>query len=117
MRQVVVERDTRCARTLVSFADEATFASAFPYATTRSGKSSASPVRKRRVRHCPLTGRVARYFDPLTRTPFADLAAFRALRYLYRLHLDTGAPAIELLRQFRKGEICVGDSTEDAPDE
>lgn len=110
MRQVVVERETRCARTLVSFADEATFASAFPYAG--SGRLSSAPARKRRVRHCPLTGRVARYFDPLTRTPFADLAAFHALRHLYRLHLDTGTPAIDLLRQFRKGEISLVDSTD-----
>ncbi|EUB58915.1 Vacuolar protein sorting-associated protein [Echinococcus granulosus] len=106
MRRMLVERNARCARTLVSFADEASFAAAFPSyaATTTSGKrtdSTSSPSRKRQMHHCPLTGRVARYLDPLTRTPYADLAAFRALRHLYRLHLETGASAVDLLRRFR----------------
>ncbi|KAL5104820.1 hypothetical protein TcWFU_000745 [Taenia crassiceps] len=112
MRRMLVERDARCARTLVSFADEASFAAAFPSytAATTSGKraSFTSPSRKRQMRHCPLTGRIARYLDPLTCTPYADLAAFRALRHLYRLHLETGASAVDLLRRFRSGEIKLG---------
>ncbi|VDM26760.1 unnamed protein product [Hydatigera taeniaeformis] len=113
MRRMLVERDARCARTLVSFADEASFVAAFPSyaANTTLGKRSgltSSQSRKRPMRHCPLTGRIARYLDPLTRTPYADLAAFRALRHLYRLHLETGASPVDLLRRFRNGEIKLG---------
>jgi hypothetical protein len=32
---------------------------------------------------CAVTGKLAKYFDPLTRKPYADLAAFRKLRADY----------------------------------
>ncbi|VDD82861.1 unnamed protein product [Mesocestoides corti] len=106
MRQMLVNRNLRCARTLVSFTDPASFTATFP--STAPGKRSGQAPRKK-TRFCPLTGRVAAYLDPLTRTPYADLAAFRALRYLYRLHLETGTPAIDLLRQYRSGELRIAD--------
>lgn len=110
---MLVDRSARCSRTLVSFADEATFAAAFPSAAQTAGRSLSQSGRKRRVRHCPITGRVARYLDPLTRTPYADLAAFRALRHLYRIHLQMGTPAAELLRRLRKGELRLGSPLEE----
>ncbi|KAL7057958.1 hypothetical protein AAHC03_017225 [Spirometra sp. Aus1] len=109
--QMLVDREAKCSRTLVTFTDPASFAAAFPSAAAASRQqqmTSKQPGRPRkRTRYCPLTGRLARYVDPLTRTPYADLAAFRALRYLYRLHLETGTPAIDLLRQYRTGQLRV----------
>ncbi|KAM3173155.1 hypothetical protein ACTXT7_013054 [Hymenolepis weldensis] len=113
MRKMLVDQSAKCARTLVSFADEATFAAAFPSMVPAAGSKSSAPGRKKRVKHCPITGKVARYMDPLTRTPYADLAAFRALRHLYRIHLETGTSATELLRRLRAGELRIGGSTED----
>uniref|UniRef100_A0A0V0J650 Vacuolar protein sorting-associated protein 72 homolog n=2 Tax=Schistocephalus solidus TaxID=70667 RepID=A0A0V0J650_SCHSO len=110
--QMLVDREAKCSRTLVTFTDPASFAAAFPSAVAASRQQqmtgSKQPGRPRkRTRYCPLTGRLARYVDPLTRTPYADLAAFRALRYLYRLHLETGTPAIDLLRQYRTGQLRI----------
>mmetsp|Transcript_2710 Transcript_2710/g.5001 ORF Transcript_2710/g.5001 Transcript_2710/m.5001 type:complete len:153 (+) Transcript_2710:522-980(+) len=44
------------------------------------------PVVKRNVEQsakCPVTGMSARYMDPLTKLPYANLAAFRQLRAMY----------------------------------
>lgn len=118
MRRMLVDQSAKCARTLVSFTDEATFAAAFPsVASTAPGGKTSAPSRKKRVKHCPITGKVARYMDPLTRTPYADLAAFRAIRYLYRIHLETGTPAAELLRRLRAGEMRIGGSNDDGMQE
>lgn len=112
---MLVDREAKCSRTLVSFTDAASFAATFPSASAKQqqqlqASNSAPPPRqapRKRTRFCPLTGRVARYLDPLTRTPYANLTAFRALRYLYRIHLETGQPAIDLLRQYRSGELRI----------
>ncbi len=116
MRQMLVNRNSRCSRTLVTFTDPASFAATFPSAAAAAaanagGKRAGQSLGPRKkTRYCPLTGRVAAYMDPLTRTPYADLAAFRALRYLYRLHLETGTPAIDLLRRYRSGELRIGEN-------
>lgn len=111
MRQMLVNRNSRCSRTLVTFTDVASYATMFPSSTEANAKSSSPtvvPPPRKRTRYCPLTGRLAAYLDPLTRTPYADLAAFQALRHLYRLHLETSTPAIDLLRQYRNGDIRIG---------
>lgn len=55
---------------------------------------------------CVITGRPARYFDPLTQQPFADVSAFKLLRYYYGVYLREAFPEqrdrpemVEFLRQ------------------
>jgi hypothetical protein len=44
---------------------------------------------RREYRVCAVTGRPARYFDPLTKLPYADMAAFRTIRDKYKEFLMT----------------------------
>lgn len=90
----------RSSRNFVTFTDESDFKAVFPRA---AGSRSGRPRLRDQV--CPLTGERARYMDPLTRTPFASLAAFKALRALYAMAIRTGERSIDLLRKFRQGEI------------
>jgi len=60
----------KCSRTFLIFSDDKTAKDYFN-------------IPKRRVRPrviCPITRLKARYFDPITQTPFATAKAFRCLR-------------------------------------
>lgn len=62
-------------RNFISFSDEHTLREIFPRT-----KPKAPDVQQK---VCPITGLVAKYFDPITQTPFANLYAFKALRALH----------------------------------
>ncbi|THD18231.1 Vacuolar protein sorting associated protein 72, partial [Fasciola hepatica] len=110
---IIADRDARCSRNLITFADSATLRAAMPRTATPLPEPSAVapvppvPRPRRRMRICPITGLPARYLDPITLTPYANLAAFRVLRRLYAIHLETNAAPIDLLREYRSGNIPV----------
>uniref|UniRef100_A0A914HF05 Vacuolar protein sorting-associated protein 72 homolog n=1 Tax=Globodera rostochiensis TaxID=31243 RepID=A0A914HF05_GLORO len=45
--------------------------------------------KRREFRVCAISGQPARYIDPVTRLPYADMDAFRVLREKYRQFLET----------------------------
>ncbi|TPP62464.1 Vacuolar protein sorting associated protein 72 [Fasciola gigantica] len=110
---IIADRDARCSRNLITFADSATLRAAMPRTATPLPEPSAVapappvPRPRRRMRICPITGLPARYLDPITLTPYANLAAFRVLRRLYAIHLETNVAPIDLLREYRSGNIPV----------
>ncbi|VDP96526.1 unnamed protein product [Echinostoma caproni] len=110
---ILANRDARCSRNLITFADLKTLRAAMPRTITplpepgAVAPSAPIPRPRRRMRTCPITGLPARYLDPVTLTPYANLAAFRVLRRLYAIHLETNAAPIDLLREYRSGNISV----------
>ena len=65
-------------RTFLTFSDHDTFRQAFPH------KRPKVPQQK----ICPITRLPAKYFDPVTRLPYANLQAFKFLRGHYYNQLD-----------------------------
>jgi vacuolar protein sorting-associated protein 72 len=66
-----------CSRTFITFTDDSTYNEIFP------------PSRRRiPQRHlCPITRLPAKYWDPITNTPYATLQAFRLIREAYAKQL------------------------------
>ncbi|CAH8674368.1 unnamed protein product [Schistosoma rodhaini] len=104
---IITDPSAKCSRNLITFANDVCFRDSMPETITplpEPGCPAPTPIRpERRLRICPITGLPARYLDPLTLTPYANLAAFRVLRRLYSIHLETKKPPIELLREYRHG--------------
>lgn len=105
---IIVDQSAKCSRNLITFASEQCLRNAMPKSThflTQSGALTTQPPSRPKcpIRICPITGLPARYVDPLTLTPYANLAAFRVLRRLYTIHLETNTPPLELLREYRFG--------------
>ncbi|KAF8562781.1 hypothetical protein P879_11972 [Paragonimus westermani] len=102
---IITDPSARCCRNLITFADSNCLRKAFPRTATPLPDPTCPvpnpPHPRRRMQICPISGLPARYLDPLTLTPYANLAAFRVLRRLYRIHLETNTPAIDLLREYR----------------
>ncbi|KAA3675436.1 vacuolar protein sorting-associated protein 72 [Paragonimus westermani] len=102
---IITDPSARCCRNLITFADSNCLRNAFPRTATPLPDPTCPvpnpPHPRRRMQICPISGLPARYLDPLTLTPYANLAAFRVLRRLYRIHLETNTPAIDLLREYR----------------
>jgi vacuolar protein sorting-associated protein 72 len=70
-------------RTFVTFSDFDTFRNSFP------GQKRKEPVRQPiQQKVCPITRLPAKYFDPVTRLPYANLQAFRILREAYYTQLE-----------------------------
>ena len=70
-------------RTFVTFSDYDTFRSNFP------GQKRKEPTRQPiQQKICPITRLPAKYFDPVTRLPYANLQAFRILREAYYTQLE-----------------------------
>ena len=81
--------EEKCSRTFLIFSDD------------KSAKNYFN-IPKRRPQSrliCPITRQKARYFDPITQTPFATARAFRCLREALRQQLacknDGGTVVIE----------------------
>ncbi len=70
--------DEKQARTFITFTDEQTLREIFPNNNFRP-----KPVNPK-LKVCAITGLPAKYFDPLTQTPYANLYAFKALREMYK---------------------------------
>ncbi|CAH8570075.1 unnamed protein product [Schistosoma turkestanicum] len=104
---IITDPSAKCSRNLITFANDVCFRDSMPQTVTPLPEPDCpapTPIRpKRRLRICPITGLPARYLDPLTLTPYANLAAFRVLRRLYSVHLETKKPPMELLREYRHG--------------
>ncbi|KAH8866208.1 Vacuolar protein sorting-associated protein 72 [Schistosoma japonicum] len=104
---IITNPSAKCSRNLITFANDVCFRDSMPETITplpEPGCPAPTPIRpERRLRICPITGQPARYLDPLTLTPYANLAAFRVLRRLYSIHLETRKPPMELLREYRQG--------------
>ncbi|KER25695.1 hypothetical protein T265_14158, partial [Opisthorchis viverrini] len=102
---IITDPSARCSRNLITFADEQCLRASMPKTITPlpdpNNPAPVAPRPRRIMRICPITGLPARYLDPVTLTPYANLAAFRVLRRLYQLHLETNTPAIDLLREYR----------------
>ena len=86
--------DTECQeRTFLTFSDHDTFREAFP--TTKR--------RLTQQKICPITRLPAKYYDPVTQHPYANLQAFRILRETYYNQLeqkgDKNDPEVRVLCQ------------------
>ncbi|CAH1252158.1 VPS72 [Branchiostoma lanceolatum] len=64
---------TRCSRNFITFPDDATFRKHFP------SKKPKPPAKS----CCAVTRLPAKYFDPITQTPYATIQAFKCLRDTY----------------------------------
>lgn len=89
-------------RTLISFSDQSHYEQVFP---------STNPAQRKRqlvhqlshVRHiCPISGLPARYMDPVTLTPYANLEAFSVIRQIHRQSTATGERPLDLLRRYKR---------------
>lgn len=69
----------RQARTFLTFSDFDTFRESFPK------QRHSNP----RNKTCPITRLPAKYFDPVTRLPYANLSAFRIIREAYYSQLES----------------------------
>ena len=95
-------------RTFVTFSDYDTFRSNFP------GQKRKEPTRQPiQQKICPITRLPAKYFDPVTRLPYANLQAFRILREAYYTQLelkgDRNDPEIKEWLEWR--QKCKGNSS------
>lgn len=86
----------RCSRNFVTFPDETTLRDNFPNSKPKPASRSV----------CPITRLPARYFDPVTLIPYANLQAFRVLREAYYAQLeqkgDTRQPEVATWVEWRK---------------
>ncbi|GAB1608321.1 vacuolar protein sorting-associated protein 72 homolog [Argonauta hians] len=71
----------KCSRTFITFTDDKTFREYFPQNRAKSASASSRTV-------CPVTRQPAKYFDPITQTPYATIAAFRILREAYAIQQE-----------------------------
>ena len=69
-------------RNFITFTDEQVLREIFPSRSTKQAAlAAASAMQKLKI--CAVTGLPARYFDPLTQLPYANLYAFKALRQIH----------------------------------
>lgn len=67
-----------CSRTFITFTDDRTFKDYFP-------QKKLKPTIKQ---YCPVTKLPAKYYDPITNTPYATIQAFRFIREAYTRQLQ-----------------------------
>ena len=83
-------------RTFLTFSDFDTFRSSFPRSRARNSQQKI----------CPITRLPAKYFDPVTRLPYANLQAFKILREAYYSQLeargDKGDPEVATWLDWRQ---------------
>lgn len=78
---LVVEANDKQSRTFITFTDEQTLKQVF------SNQKPKTVLRKQ----CVVTGLPAKYFDPITQYPYANLYAFKALREMHAAKLKAQA--------------------------
>jgi hypothetical protein len=76
--EVKEEKPRKQARTFLSFTDDKSLKESFPKESYRIPN----------VRICPITRLPAKYFDPVTQLPYANLQAFKILREAYYQQLE-----------------------------
>lgn len=69
----------KCSRTFITFSDEVVYRQCFP---------SRRKLRSVDKSACPVTGLPAKYFDPLTRIPYATAEAFKVIRQSFQKDAD-----------------------------
>ncbi|XP_050035524.1 vacuolar protein sorting-associated protein 72 homolog [Dermacentor andersoni] len=91
-----VASTARCSRNFITFPDESTLKEHFPGGRPKPANRSV----------CPITRLPARYFDPVTLIPYANLQAFRVLREAYYAQLeqkgDVRQPEVAAWVEWRK---------------
>lgn len=69
----ICEISEKCSRTFITFTDDRTFKEYFPQKKPKLSQKQ----------YCPVTKLPAKYFDPITQTPYATAGAFRLIREAY----------------------------------
>ncbi|XP_071150881.1 vacuolar protein sorting-associated protein 72 homolog [Mytilus edulis] len=69
----ICEISEKCSRTFITFTDDRTFKEYFPQKKPKLSQKQ----------YCPVTKLPAKYFDPITQTPYATAEAFRLIREAY----------------------------------
>ena len=69
------KEEKKQSRNFIIFSDEQTMRSIFP------GRKPVKPDVTKKI--CPVTGLPAKYFDPVTQKPYANLFAFKVLREMH----------------------------------
>uniref|UniRef100_A0A1E1XDH8 Vacuolar protein sorting-associated protein 72 homolog n=1 Tax=Amblyomma aureolatum TaxID=187763 RepID=A0A1E1XDH8_9ACAR len=86
----------RCSRNFITFPDDSALKEYFPGGRPKPANRSV----------CPITRLPARYFDPVTLIPYANLQAFRVLREAYYAQLeqkgDTRQPEVAAWVEWRR---------------
>lgn len=77
-----VDTKEKCERTFITFTDERILKDYF------SQKRHKPPLQQ----FCPVTRLPAKYFDPITQTPYATLQAFKIIREAYDQQLQNESP-------------------------
>jgi len=77
-----------CERSFVTFTDLASFKRAFPDHYYKMKGRSRTQNRIPERKYCPITGMLAKYFDPVTQTPYANLRAFKMIRETMHKQLE-----------------------------
>jgi len=72
----------KCARTFISFSDDATFDRFVP-----DSRTSAKPAIPK-SQYCVVTALPAKYLDPLTKLPYATAEAFKIIRESYYKYIE-----------------------------
>lgn len=90
-----VDIGEKCERTFITFTDERLLKDYF------SQKRVKPPVKQ----FCPVTRLPAKYFDPITQTPYATLQAFKIIREAYAQQLQNEVP--------RKSRSIVSENTQE----
>jgi len=72
--------ENSCERSFITFQDLPSFKRAFPdyYYKLKGRTRTQNKIPERK--YCPITGMLAKYFDPVTQTPYANLQAFKIIR-------------------------------------
>jgi len=84
----------KCSRTFITFSDEVLYRQCFP---------SRRKLRSIDKSTCPVTGLPAKYFDPLTRIPYATTEAFKVIRQSFQRDTDVD---ITQTRHSASRELC-----------
>ena len=80
----------KCSRTFITFSDEVVYRRYFP---------SRRKLRSVDKSTCPVTGLPAKYFDPVTRIPYASTEAFKVIRQSFHKDGDLDQSDISQPRQ------------------
>jgi vacuolar protein sorting-associated protein 72 len=83
----------KCSRTFITFTDEKNFKEHFPR------KRVKIPIQQ----YCPVTRMPAKYFDPITQTPYASIMALKVIRDAYKQHVEKEKDKGESKRRSVKG--------------
>jgi len=77
----------KCSRTFITFSDEVVYRQYFP---------SRRKLRSVSKSTCPVSGLPAKYFDPVTRIPYASTKAFKVIRQSF--HKDTDLDQADIIQ-------------------